>query len=197
MDPDAADVFAVSLDDPPGGFSLSSPGPSSPAPPYALCNPFSPRLRRCYLVPAAGGSGSASFAPGAFSSTITLLEEVFVALQRNDGDFEEHVQLVAEIQSLESVILQVEAQYDQAESPAKRIALDQAVDACHKTVEAFVSSATKRSAQVSPNSPVHPETNVLSHVIWDLVPREELNIFRGHISAHVQSLQTLLVTIQV
>lgn len=188
----AVDASIVRCEDPAAAFRLTSPSP--PPPPYSLCNAFSPKLRAPRRLSNAGACG---FSAGDFLSAVSLLRDLIHALHDSSQTSREHEQLIAELQSLDTAILQAEAHYGGLDSPAQRIVLDQAIQACQQSVNDFLSSVSKPHRDSSSHGSGNVVRDVFPKKRWSMITTEELVAFRCCISAHVHSIQTLLVTIQV
>ena len=171
-----------------------SPPPSPPPPPYSLCNAFSPKAslpRRLFNV------APRNHSKGDFLSVFRLLRELVDAFEECRRTSQEQIGLIAEIRKLEQAIIQVEAHYDNIESPAQQMVLDHAAQACQKSIYDFVMNARQRRRNVDPYCTEHTGRDDLADMRLDLVTDEDMNTFRRCISGHVQSVQTLLITIQV
>jgi hypothetical protein len=153
--------------------------PSPPPPPYSLCNAFSPKAVPRNLLSAG------------------LCKFLFGAVQDGGRPSGEQEALVAELRNLESAILQLEAHYMNIDSPAQRMALDEAAHACQKSVNDFLSSVRERQCKVRADGIGHTGNHEDAEMRCNLATMEDIITFRSRISAHVQSIQTLLITIQV
>lgn len=176
------------------GLTSPSPSPSPPAPPYALCNPFSPKLgprRRPSIIDVC------AFSVDGFVIDSRLPRNLITAIQDSGATTEEHLQLSAVLRDLEAVLLQAETHYEEIYVPVQRIVLDQAVQRCYESIDESLSSIAKHDDSPSSHGTGSEVAGVIGKVQWNLLAAEELAAFRHRISAHVQSLQTLLVTIQV
>ena len=185
--------YVVLREGPADAHRLTSTSPSPPPPPYSLCNAFSPKAAPRNLVIV----GPCNFSIGDFLGAVSLLHDLIDALQDGGRTSGEQEALIAELRSLESAILQIEAHYTDIQSSAQRMALDQAAHACQKSVNDFLSSVRKRQREVSADGTGHAGRNAGPDMRWNLATIEDIVTFRCRVSAHVQSIQTLLITIQV
>jgi hypothetical protein len=167
--------------------------PSPPPPPYSLCNAFSPKAVPRNLLSA----GLCKFLFGDFLGFVSLLRDLIDAVQDGGRPSGEQEALVAELRNLESAILQLEAHYMNIDSPAQRMALDEAAHACQKSVNDFLSSVRERQCKVRADGIGHTGNHEDAEMRCNLATMEDIITFRSRISAHVQSIQTLLITIQV
>ena len=62
-----------------------------------------------------------------FVSGLSLVRDLIKALQDSRGFSKEYLQLIAELQGLETTLIQAKAQYDKVASKGQRITPDQAV----------------------------------------------------------------------
>lgn len=171
-----------------------SPPPSPPPPPYSLCNAFSPKAslpRRLFDV------APRNLSKGDFLSVVRLLRELVDTFEECGRTSQEQIGLIAEIRKLEEAIIQVEAHYGTIESPAQQMVLEHAAQACQKSIYDFVTDARQCRRNVDPYCTEHTGRDDLVGKRLDLVTDEEMITFRRCISGHVQSIQTLLITIQV
>ena len=171
-----------------------SPPPSPPPPPYSLCNAFSPKAslpRRLFDVAPRNHSS------GDFLSAIRLLRELVDAFEECGRTSQEQTGLIAELRKLEQAIIQVEAHYGTIDFPAQQMVLDHAVQACQKSIYDFVTDARQRPPNADPYWTNHTGRDGLADVRLNLVTDGDMITFRRCISGHVQSIQTLLITIQV
>ena len=171
-----------------------SPSPSPPPPPYSLCNAFSPKAslpRRLFDV------GPHSHSHGDFLSVIRLLRELVDAFEECGRTTQEQKWLITEIRKLEQTIIQVEAHHGNIESPAQQMVLEHAAQACQKSIYDFVMDARQRRHDADPHCTDQTDRDDLADMRFDILAEEDINAFRRCISDHVQSIQTLLITIQV
>lgn len=170
-----------------------SPSPSPPPPPYSLCNVFSPKVAPRRLI----SVGTHNFSIGDFLGAVSLLRDLIDAIQDGGETSREQMELIAELRRLESAILQVEAHHVDVASRAQRIALAQAAHACQHSVNDFLLNVRERQGELSSNTSRTTGEDVSPSLRWNLATGEDLAAFRSRVSAHVQSIQTLLITIQV
>lgn len=170
-----------------------SPSLSPPPPPYSLCNALSPKAAPRRLF----STGSCNLAIGDFLGAVSLLRDLIDEIHNAGRSARERTNLIAELRKLESAILQVEAYYSDIATPAQQMALDQAAHACQYSINDFLATVRKRHAGGSPIDTGNALENMHSDMRWDLATAEDIEIFRCRVSAHVQSVETLLITIQV
>ena len=171
-----------------------SPPPSPPPPPYSLCNAFSPKAslpRRLFDV------APRNLSKGDFLSVVRLLRELVDTFEECGRTSQEQIGLIAEIRKLEEAIIQVEAHYGTIESSAQQMVLEHAAQACQKSIYDFVTDARQCRRNLDPYCTEHTGRDDLTDMRLDLVTDKDMNAFRRCISDHVQSIQTLLITIQV
>ena len=137
------------------------------------------------------------FSVGDFVSGISLVRNLIKALQDSGGSSREYLELIAELRSLENAFVQVKAQYGDVQLPEQRTALDQAVQACQESIDDFLRTITKYHQHLNIHGTSSTARDALRKIQWHLTKATELVNFRSRISVHVQSIQTLLVTIQV
>jgi hypothetical protein len=167
--------------------------PSPPPPPYSLCNAFSPKAVPRRLLAA----GNCKLSIGDFLGAVSLLHNLIDEIQNGGGSSREQVELIAELRQLGSAVLQVEAHCSDITTPAQRIALHQAAHACQYLINNFLLTIRKRQVGVGLNDNSNIEGDRQTDLRWDLVTAEDIEAFRCRVSAHVQSIETLLITIQV
>ena len=171
-----------------------SPPPSPPPPPYSLCNAFSPKAslpRRLFDV------APRNLSKGDFLSVVRLLRELVDTFEECGRTSQQQIGLIAEIRKLEEAIIQVEAHYGTIESSAQQMVLEHAAQACQKSIYDFVTDARQCRRNVDPYCTEHTGRDDLADRRLDLVTYGDMNTFQRCISGHVQSIQTLLITIQV
>jgi hypothetical protein len=137
------------------------------------------------------------FSVGDFVSCISLVRKLIKALQDSGGSSREYLELIAELRSLETTFIQMKTQYDEIQLPEQRIALDQAVQACQESIDDFLKTISTYHQHLNTHGTKSTAKDVLRKIQWHLTKATELVNFRSRISVHVQSIQTLLVTIQV
>ncbi|TVY42134.1 hypothetical protein LCER1_G009465 [Lachnellula cervina] len=124
---------------------------------------------------------------------VELVGTVIDALRSRGNARAEYRELVAQLLSLETALIQVrgveaeEAMYEEV------VALRQAIASCRRTIDAFWEKAKKY--QPSLGSGEKGKWGVRDgwmKVKWAVYKKEDITRFRGYLSAHTQSIQLLL-----
>jgi Fungal N-terminal domain of STAND proteins len=142
-------------------------------------------------------SAGFGFSVGDFISGIQLVRNLIKALKDSAGSSKEYLELIAELWSLESALVQVKAAYGEVQAPAQRVALGQAVQTCQQCIDDFLKSISKYHHHLNIHGTKSTIRDGFRKIQWHLTKPKEIGAFHTSIAAHVSSIQTLLVTIQV
>ena len=137
------------------------------------------------------------FSAGDFVAGIGLVQDLIKALRDSKGSSKEYLELVAELRSLESALLEVKALDFAAEQQAQRAALRQAVIQCRESIDTFLKELTKYQPHLRLGGSFSLWKDAFRKVQWRLCKKEDLIRFRAEIGFHTQAIQMLMITIQM
>lgn len=137
------------------------------------------------------------FSAGDFISGINLVQHIVRALNDSKGSSKEYLQVIAELRSIESALLQIKSQQESIVKVEQKQALSQAVQECDNSMKNFLESLTQYHGHLSTVGSGNRCKDALRKVQWRLCKADELASFRSCLSSHVQSIQMILATIQV
>ena len=137
------------------------------------------------------------FSVGDFIAGINLVKDVIRALQDAAGSSKEYLELIAELRTLETALLEVKALDLQVEQRAQRAALRHAATQCQTSIDNFLKDLTKYSARLRLGGSQCAWKDAYRKIQWRLCKRDDLVRFRDEVGFHVQSIQMLMLTIQM
>jgi|ERR1700733_10622524 hypothetical protein len=137
------------------------------------------------------------FSAGDFIAAIGLIRDVTRALRDSGGASEECRELIYELHGLETALLEVKALDLEVDQRAQRVALRHAATQCQNTVDNFLGGLRKYQACLTNGYGSSRWKTALRKIQWQLCKKEDLVKFRAEIGFHAQSIQMLMLSMQV
>jgi predicted HicB family RNase H-like nuclease len=137
------------------------------------------------------------FSVGDFIAGINLVKDVIKALQDSRGSSKEYLELIAELRSLETALFEVKTLDLRIEQRAKRAALREASKQCQTSIDNFLKDLMKYSTNLRLGGSLCAWKDAYRKIQWKLCKKDDLVRFREEIGFHVQSIQMLMLTIQM
>jgi hypothetical protein len=137
------------------------------------------------------------FSTGDFIAGINLVRDVVKALQDSKGSSKEYLELIAELRTLETALLEVKALDLQIEQRDQRTALRTAVKECQTCIDNFLKDLTKYSRHLRLGGSQCTWKDAFRKIQWQLCKKDDLVRFRDEVGLHVQSIQVLMLSIQM
>lgn len=139
---------------------------------------------------------SFGFSVGDFVTALQLVGTVISAIRESGGSGAEYRELVNELYSLETALLQVKQLELEEDQRSEYFALRQAAAQCQKTIGAFCTKIEKYQKHLRTGGSQSKLTDILMMVKWRMCRKDDLTKFKSDIFAHTQSIQILLSAIQ-
>lgn len=137
------------------------------------------------------------FSTGDFIAGINLIQTLIKALSDSKGSSKEYLELIAELRILEEALLEVKALDLEVERRAQHAALGQAAIQCQDSIDSFLKDLAKYHPCLRLGGSVCAWKDTLRKIQWRLCKKEYLVRFRAEIGFHVQSIQMLMLTVQM
>jgi hypothetical protein len=137
------------------------------------------------------------FSTGDFIAGVSLVQAVIRALSDSRGSSKEYLELIAELRTLETALFEVKALDLQTEQQAHRSALREAVRQCQAAIDDFLQDLTKYCTHLRLGGSLCAWKDAYRKIQWRLCEKDDLVRFRNQIGLHVQSIQMLMLTIQM
>ncbi|KAN0117809.1 hypothetical protein V8E51_003786 [Hyaloscypha variabilis] len=137
-----------------------------------------------------------SFSPRDFMSAIELVGTIIDAL-RSSGVSAEFRELVCQLLSLESALIQVKRLEFEECQYAEVIALRQAAAQCHRTIDAFWEKVRRYQPALASSRASSKVRGGWTRIRWALCKKEDVAKFKTDLVAHTESIQLLLTTVQM
>jgi hypothetical protein len=137
------------------------------------------------------------FSAGDFVAGINLVQGLITALNDSRGSSKEYLELITELRSLETALLEVKALDLEVEQRAQRAALRQAAAQCQISIDNFLKDLTKYHPHLRLGGSLCAWKDTLRKIQWRFCKKEDLLQFRTEIRFHAQSIQMLMLTIQM
>lgn len=137
------------------------------------------------------------FSAGDFIAAIGLVKDLVKALHDSKGSSREYRELIHELRSLETALLQVKALDLEVEQRAKRVVLRQAASQCQVSIDDFLKGLFKYQPHLRSGGSSRNWKAAFRKIQWHLCKKDDLVKFRAEIGFHTQSIQMLMLSIQV
>ena len=137
------------------------------------------------------------FSTGDFIAGINLVKDVIKALQDSKGSSKEYLELITELRTLEIALLEIKALDLQIEQRTQRAALRHAATQCQTSIDNLLKDLTKYSTHLRLGGSLCAWKDAYRKIQWRLCKKDDLVRFRDEIGFHVQSIQMLMLTIQM
>lgn len=137
------------------------------------------------------------FSVGDFIAALNLVKDVIDALQDSGGASEEYRELVNELYTLETALLEVKRVDLDDEQHAQTVALQQAASQCHLTIDEFWKKIQKFQPHLRSEGSGSKVKDGWRKVQWALCRKEDVMTFRAKLRGHTGSISVLLMTVQM
>ena len=137
------------------------------------------------------------FSAGDFIAAIGLVKDLVKALHDSNGSSREYRELIDELRGLEIALLEVKALDLEVEQRAKRVALRQAASQCQVSIDDFLKGLSKYQPHLRSGGSSRNWKAAFRKIQWHLCKKDDLVKFRAEIGFHTQSIQMLMLSIQV
>ena len=137
------------------------------------------------------------FSAGDFIAALKLVKDVIDALRDSGGASEEYRELINELYTLETALLEVKRVELDDEQHAQRVALQQAASQCHRTIDEFWTKIRKYQPHLRAGGSVSKVKDGWRKVQWALCKKEDIADFRAKLKGHTGSINILLTTVQM
>jgi hypothetical protein len=139
---------------------------------------------------------SFGFSVGDFLSAIELVETVIDALSSTDSSVEFR-ELISQLRSLETALLQVKRLELDESQYAEVVALRQAAGMCQRTVAGFWRKIVRDQPSLAAETSNFGTRDSWMKINWAICKREDVARFKADLVAHRESIQLLLTTVQM
>lgn len=144
---------------------------------------------------------SFGFSAGDFISALELVSTVISALRSSGGSSTEYCALISQLNTLQNALLQVKQIELNDEQYAQIIALRQAAAQCQRAIDAFWHTIKKYHpclrTEGSGDKVGSKMKDRWMKVRWALCKKEDLARFKMDLVSHTQSIEVLLVTMNI
>ncbi|KAE9377316.1 hypothetical protein N431DRAFT_436561 [Stipitochalara longipes BDJ] len=142
-------------------------------------------------------SFSFSFSPSDFLGAIELVGVVVDALRSSGNASVEYRELVCQLLSLESALIQVKRLEVGEEMYGEVIALRQAAAQCQRTIDAFWEKVGKYQPALAGSRSSSKLKDGWMKIKWALCKKDDVANFKADLKGHTESIQLLLATVQM
>jgi hypothetical protein len=140
---------------------------------------------------------SFGFSATDFVAGISLVKDLIQALQDSKGSSKEYLELITELRSLETALIEVKSLDLEVEQRAQRAALREAATECQRTIDKFLQELVKYQPHLRLGGSLSSWRDGFRKIQWRLCQKEELVRFRAEIGFHAHSIHMLMLGIQV
>jgi hypothetical protein len=143
------------------------------------------------------------FSVGDFISAIELVGTVIDALRSSGSAATEYRELVSQLLSLETALLQVKRLEFEEGQYMEVIALRQAAAQCQRTIDGFWKKAQKYQPHLSCDSNGGARSHMsqlkagLMKIKWAVCKKGDVEAFKADLKGHTESIVLLLATVQM
>ena len=137
------------------------------------------------------------FSAGDFIAAIGLVKDLVKALHDSNGSSREYRELIHELYGLEAALLEVKALDLEVEERTKRVALRQTASNCQASISHFLEGLSKYQPHLRSGGSSRHLKDAFRKIQWHLCKKDDLVKFRAEIGFHTQSIQMMMLCIQV
>jgi histidinol dehydrogenase len=137
------------------------------------------------------------FSVGDFIAAIELVGNIVDALRESGEAGKRYRELVRRLDTLETVLLRVKRLELDESQHAEYVALQQAASQCQRTVDVFWKRIEKYQPALAVKGTSWRVKDGWMKIRWAVCKKEDINAFKDDVSAHTESIQLLLTTIQM
>lgn len=140
---------------------------------------------------------SFGFSAGDFISALSLVNTVITSLRSAGGSSAEYQSLISQLYTLESALLRVKHLELDDSQHAEVIALRQAAAQCQRTIDAFEEQIKKYQPSLRAEGSGNNVRDCWRKVKWVLCKKDDLAKFKADLMGHTESIELLLMTVQM
>jgi hypothetical protein len=137
------------------------------------------------------------FSAGDFIAAIELVATVIDALRDSGDSSSEYRELVRQLYTLETALLQVKRLDIDESQRAEVIALRQAAAQCQRTIDDFWKKIQKYQPCLRAGGSTSKLRDEWVKVKWALCKKDDVTRFKADLMGHTQSVELLLTTVQM
>jgi len=137
------------------------------------------------------------FSAGDFIAALKVVRDVIDALRDSGGAGEDYRELIHELYTLETALLEVKRVELDDEQHAQRVALRQAASQCHGTIDEFWKKIQKYQPHLRSEGSNSRVKDGWRKIQWALCRKEDVASFRAKLRGHTGSINVLLMTVQM
>ena len=137
------------------------------------------------------------FSAGDFIAAIELVGTVIDALRTSSNASLEYRELISQLLSLETALIQVKGLEFEESQYAEVIALRQAAAQCRRTIDGFLKKIEKYQPSLSGGGEGSRVRDAWMKVKWAVCRKEDVVRFKADLVGHTESIQLLLMTVQM
>jgi hypothetical protein len=137
------------------------------------------------------------FSAGDFIAAIELVGTVIGALRSSSTASLEYEELISQLLSLEKALKQVKELEFEESRCAEVIALRQAAAQCRRTIDGFLKKIEKYQPSLSGTGEGRRMRDAWMKVKWAVCRKEDVARFKANLVGHTESIQLLLMTVQM
>jgi hypothetical protein len=143
---------------------------------------------------------SFGFSAGDFIAAISLVGKIIGALNNINGAASEYKELISQLYTLESVLIQVKTLQVEDEQRPQLAALRQAAGQCQATLDHFMTKCLqgyeKHLSQNTSGTSLRKVKKGYSKAKRGVLEQDDLAKFKANVAAHTASINMLLLTVQ-
>ncbi|PQE17488.1 vegetative cell wall protein [Rutstroemia sp. NJR-2017a WRK4] len=136
------------------------------------------------------------FSAGDFIAAIELVATVIDALRESGGASSEYREIVRQLYSLETALLQVKRLEVDPAQHAELVSLQQAAAQCQRTIDDFWKKVQKYQPHLRARGSNSRLKDGWMKIKWTLCRNEDLEKFKADLTGHTASIQVLLMAMQ-
>lgn len=137
------------------------------------------------------------FSAGDFIAALKVVKDVIDALRDSGGAGEEYRELINELYTLETALLEVKRVELDDEQHAQRVALQQAASQCHGTIDEFWKKIQKYQPHLRSEGSGSRVKDGWRKIQWAMCTEKDVASFRAKLRGHTGSINLLLMTVQM
>jgi hypothetical protein len=137
------------------------------------------------------------FSCGDFIAAVELVTTVVNALGQSSEASEEYRELVRQLYSLETALLQVKGLLLDDTQHKELVALRQAASQCQQTIDSFWRKIQKYQPHLQSNGSNSRVKDSWMKVKWAICKKDDVTKFKADLMGHTESIQLLLAAVQM
>ena len=137
------------------------------------------------------------FSAGDFIAALNLVGTVIDALRESGRSGSDYRDLISELYSLESALLQVKRLEFEDSQHAEAVALRQAASQCQRTIDDFWTDIRKYQPHLGQAGSGSKVKDGWMKVQWAVCKKNDLAQFRAKLRGHTGSIELLLISVQM